>query len=99
MNIKIQSVHFDADRKLIEYATEKVNKIGHFYEHVTDGEVIMRLEKSVTRDNKVAEIKLRIPGKTLFAEEKADSFEHALDKTVEALTKQVKKEKEKQRGL
>jgi putative sigma-54 modulation protein len=42
------------------------------------------------------EVKLNIPGNQLFAKEKSDSFEAAIDSATEALRRQIKKIKEKQ---
>jgi putative sigma-54 modulation protein len=44
----------------------------------------------------VVEIKLFLPGTSLFAKEQARSFEAAADMTVEALRRQIKKTKQKQ---
>ena len=62
VNLKISSVHFDADKKLIEFIHEKVDKLANYYDKIIDGEVILKIENSRTSDNKVAEIKLLIPG-------------------------------------
>lgn len=93
MQIKVQSIHFDADRKLIEFIHEKVNKLSHFYDRIVDGEVFLRLEKANDLENKVAEIKLKIPGKVLFAKEQCRTFEEATDLAVSALKKQITKHK------
>ena len=47
------------------------------------------------RKNKITEIKLLVPGKELFAKRKCKSFEEAADETIDALKKQIIKEKEK----
>jgi putative sigma-54 modulation protein len=67
MKVKIQSLHFDADRKLLDFIDEKVNKLVTFNSSILDAEVILRLENSSTTDNKVVEIKLLVPGPDLFA--------------------------------
>jgi putative sigma-54 modulation protein len=58
-------------------------------------EVFLRIDKSQEGDNKVAEVKILIPGKELFAKKQCKTFEEATDLAVEALRKQVKKHKEK----
>ncbi|HQO86615.1 MAG TPA: HPF/RaiA family ribosome-associated protein [Bacteroidia bacterium] len=37
MKIKVQSIHFDADKNLIRFVEEKVDKLKQFYEHIIDG--------------------------------------------------------------
>lgn len=96
MNIQVNAVHFTADQKLIDFANKKVSKLDTFYEGIIGAEVIMKVVKPETNDNKVAEIKLSIPGYDyLFAEKQADSFEEAIDLTVDALRRQLSKFKEK----
>jgi putative sigma-54 modulation protein len=98
MKVKVQSIHFNADRKLLTFIEEKVDKLRQFYEDIIDSEVFLRLEKSDSAENKIAEIRVNTPGKTLFAKEQCKSFEEATDSAVEALRKQITKYKEKQRA-
>ncbi|MGC8803794.1 MAG: ribosome hibernation-promoting factor, HPF/YfiA family [Bacteroidales bacterium] len=98
MNINIQSVHFDADRKLIEFTNKKIEKLEKFYDHIVGAKVIFRLDKSSTEDNKIAEIRLEIPGNDIFAKRQCKTFEEAVDQAVDALRTQLTKHKEKQRG-
>jgi len=98
MKLKVQSIHFDADHKLLTFVEEKIEKLSHFYEDIIDGEVFLRLDKNSEKENKVAEIKLNTPGKVMFASEQCRSFEEATDNAVDALRKQIFKYKEKMRG-
>ncbi len=99
MKIKVQSIHFNADRKLLQFIEDRVVKLFQFYEHIIDGEVFLRLDKSEDTANKIAEIRLNTPGKTLFAKEQCTTFEEATDVAVEALRRQITRKKEKLRGL
>jgi putative sigma-54 modulation protein len=99
MDIKISSVHFDADKKLLEFIDKKVNKLVKFYEDIIGAEVTLRLENGQALDNKVAEIKLLIPGNDLFAKKQSKSFEESTDIVIEALRQQIVKHKEKLRGV
>ncbi len=95
MTTNIQSVHFDADKKLLDFATEKVNKLTTYYEGIISCDIIMRLDKSSTSENKLVEIKLLAKGNELFSKKQAASFEEAVDLTCEALKTQIKKYKDK----
>ena len=99
MDIKIHSVHFDADKKLIDFIESKVSKLDQFYDNIIGAEVFLRLEKDQSPANKVAEIRIQIPGSDLFAKKQADTFEESTDSAVNALRKQLTKRKAKQRGL
>ncbi len=95
MDLKIEAVHFDVDKKLVEFVEEKVQKLEHIFDNIVSGEVYLKLGHSSEKENKVAEIKLSVPGKELFAKKQCKSFEEATDLCVEALKKQVRKHKEK----
>jgi putative sigma-54 modulation protein len=98
MNIRIQSVHFTADQKLIDFTQSKVEKVVKLYDGIVGSEVILKLDKSQTDENKIAEIKLEIPGNDLFAKRQCKTFEEAVDEVIDALKKQITKHKEKHRG-
>ncbi len=95
MKVQMQSVHFDADKTLLDFIQQRLNKLEHFYDRVTDGEVILRLNNKDGVANKTVEIKLMVPGSTLFSQEDSSSFEAATDAAVEALKRQITKYKEK----
>ncbi len=95
MNIQVHSIHFDADRKLIEFIRNKVDKLRQFHDNITGGEVFLRLDKSRENENKIAEIKLSLPGRELFARKQCRSFEEAVDLSSEALRTQISKYKGK----
>jgi putative sigma-54 modulation protein len=97
MKLQVHSIHFDADRKLIDFIQRKLNKLETFYDRLVDGEVYLRLNNEGI-DNKTVEIKLKVPGSNLFAIEKARSFEAATDMATDALRMQLKKFKAKIKG-
>jgi putative sigma-54 modulation protein len=95
MKLQMHSIHFDADRKLIDFIQKKTDKLDTFYGRIIDGEVTMRLNKDETQENKLVELKVRIPGQLLFTREQAKSFEAAADMAVDAMKRQLAKQKAK----
>jgi putative sigma-54 modulation protein len=95
MKVKVNAIHFAADQKLEDFIQKKVDKLVAYNDSIIEGEVFLRLDKSDSDDNKVTEMKLRVPGKELFAKKQSKSFEQATDEVVEALRRQLKKYKEK----
>lgn len=96
MKLQIHSIHFDADVKLLDFIQKKLDKLDTFFDRIQDGEVYLRLERSDNRrENKVVEVKVNLPGTTLFASEQAETFEAATDEVLESLKQQIKKYKEK----
>lgn len=99
METNIQSIHFDADQKLIDFVNEKVSKLSHFHDKIISSDVILKLDKSSSAENKVAEIKIKIPGNDLFVKRQSKSFEKSVDESLDALANQIKRHKEKSKGL
>src|SRR5687767_14510961 len=95
MKLDIQSIHFDADHKLLEYIQRKTDKLDTFFDGIVDAVIFLRIEKNDDKENKTVELKVNIPNTTLFSREKGQSFEAATDLAVEALKSQLKKYKEK----
>ncbi|MDO9001110.1 MAG: ribosome-associated translation inhibitor RaiA [Bacteroidota bacterium] len=98
MTINIQSVHFDADRKLLDFVNEKVEKLNKYYDGIINSEVTLKLDKNDNSENKVAEIRMVSAGHEFFAKKQCASFEEATDQTCEALRSQILKYKEKIKG-
>jgi len=99
MNIQIHSVRFDADKKLIDFVHQKLEKLTQFDEDIVNAEVYLRLDKDQERENKISEIKLELPGGPLFAKKQSKTFEEATDEAIDALKKQITKHKQKKRGV
>lgn len=93
MEVKIQSLHFKANDLLEEYVQKKVSHLAHFNERIISGDVCLKLDKSSEENNKVCEIRLSIPGNDLFAKRQSNSFEKATNETVDALQKQLRRNK------
>jgi ribosome hibernation promoting factor len=98
MNVKIHSIRFDADQKLVEFIETKVEKLNQYFDNIIGVEVFLRLDKSQTAENKLVEIKLEIPGTDIFAKKQAKSFEESTDEALTAIKKQIVRYKEKLRN-
>jgi putative sigma-54 modulation protein len=95
MTTNIQSVHFDADKKLTDFINERVEKLNKFYDGIINCEIILRLDKNSNSENKIVEIKMLGKGHEFFAKKQSASFEEATDLTCDALRSQIVKHKEK----
>ena len=92
MQVDVHAVHFTADQKLVSFVENKLDKLTLFYDNIVRSEVFLKLDNTTT-ENKIAEIRITIPGKELFAKRTDRSFEGAADAAVEALRRQIRKEK------
>ncbi len=99
MEVTISSIHFKADVKLEDFIREKTAKLAKLFDGVIGCDVVLRLDAASNNENKTAEIRVMIPGNDLFAKKQARTFEEAVDNSVDALRRQVKRHKEKLRGL
>lgn len=95
MNINLQTVKFDADKRLVEFVEKKLSKIDRFAERATGADVILKLDKDAEKGNKVVSITVHIPGGDLMTEQRAKTFEEAVDNAVDVLKRQCEKHKEK----
>ena len=95
MKLQIQSIHFDADKKLLDFIQKKMDKLETFYDKIIGGEIFLKLENTNDKNNKIVNIKINIPGNDLIVKEQKPSFEEAVDTAYEVLKKQLKKQKEK----
>ena len=99
MDIRINSVRFDADIKLEQFIEKKVKKLEQYLDNIVGAEVFLKLGNSQDPENKIVEIKLSVPGNDLFVRKETKSFEESTDSAVDAMKQQLVKYKEKIRNL
>jgi len=97
MRVHTETVQFKADKKLLDFIEKKVAKLDQYFDRIIDANVFLKLENSGQVKDKIAEIKLTVPGETLIAKDSDKTFEVAIDAAVEALRRQLLKYKEKMR--
>lgn len=99
MEIKIQSIHFDATEQLHAFIEKKISKLEKSYEDINNVEVQLKVVKPATAMNKEAAVTVFVPGNKLFVEKTCDTFEESIDQCVDAMRNKLKKFKEKQRDF
>ncbi|ANE52794.1 ribosome hibernation-promoting factor, HPF/YfiA family [Flavisolibacter tropicus] len=96
MNVHIQTVHFDADSKLIAHVEEKLAKLTQFHDRIIKVDVFLKLDNVVhTIKDKIAEIRVHVPRADFFVKSTSKSFEVSFDEAFESLVNQIKRKKEK----
>jgi putative sigma-54 modulation protein len=95
MDIKMHSIRFDADQKLLSFIDTKIKKLPTVYDDIMGAEVFLRLDNDEDRENKLVEIKLDVKGQTVFARKQCKTFEEATDLSIDALKRQLVKRKTK----
>ncbi len=98
MEIKIQSIHFDATEKLQAFIEKKVAKLEKSFEDIQKVEVQCKVTKPATAQNKEVSLNVVVPGTTLFVEKTSDTFEESTDMCIDSMKVQLQKFKEKLRN-
>lgn len=93
MEIRVQSIKFNADQKLLDFVDKKLAKLPKFYDEITDVEVTMSLLQE--HENKNVRVHVRIPGNDIVIERNAKTFEDALVDCVDILKDKLVRAKEK----
>jgi ribosomal subunit interface protein len=99
MNIKIQSIKFDADKKLVDYVEAKLSKLNKYNEEITTIEVYLKLDTNHAEGNKKVEVMIPLSGSDVFVERQGKRFEEAVDLCVDALKMSLTKNKEKAKKI
>ena len=95
MNIQIQSIHFSATSKLKSFLQKKVQKLLIVDDSIINANVYLKLEKPESYDNKIVDVKVHSKMGEYFASKQSDSFEESTDLVIQALRKQILKNKGK----
>lgn len=98
MEIKIQSIHFDATEKLQAFIDKKVAKLEKTFEDIQKVDVQCKVVKPATAQNKEVSLTVTVTGSTLFVEKTSDTFEESTDLCVDSMKVQLQKFKEKMRN-
>ena len=93
MNTIINTAKFTADEKLEKFINDKVAKLDRLIDRAVKCEVFLKIDKPESENNKIAEMRLYVPGNDLFVIKQADSFEQAVADCVDALKVQIEKYK------
>lgn len=93
MKIKIQSLHFKAGRLLEEKIRQKIDKLDSFQRLTGTCDVILKAAKPGLVNRRSCEIRIYVPGRTLYASRSAPHFEAACGKAVTAIRKQFLKKR------
>ena len=98
MELRIQSVNFEASEQLKAFAEKKINKLVRYTDDIIQSEMIMKVIKPDAPNNKEVSVKINIKNGEVFASKVSDTFEESIDLCMEALEKQIIRTKEKKSG-
>lgn len=97
MDVKIQTVRFNGDEKLIDLVRRKVEKLETFHDKITKIDVFLKLDNVVhALKDKIVEVRVHVPKHDFFVKASSKSFEESFESAYLAMVNQLKKHKEKQ---
>ena len=99
MNKRIEAIHFSADQKLTDFIDGKLDKLEQYYDRIIDCHVMLKLENSGQVKDKVAEVKLAVPGDVLIAKSTTKAFESSIDEVSDILRRRLIRHKERSRSF
>lgn len=94
MNVSFTARHFDASKRLHDHSLQAVNKLTKFYDGILDCDIIMQPTKDHDEPQS-AELTVKVARDLLQASEKAPTYEQALNKAIDNMSRQLKKYKNK----
>lgn len=92
MQITVKGKQIDLTDSLKNYASEKMGKMSRYFDHMISAEVCLSIE----RNWHVAEITVFGEGFDMRGEEKSTDMYNSIDRVIEKLERQLKKQKGKQ---
>ncbi len=96
MNVQIQTVHFDADTRLLSHVNSKIEKMRTFHDQIIAVEVYLKLDNLAHQiKDKIAEIKVYVPKHSYFVKQSSKGFEESFDRAFDSMVNQLKRQKEK----
>ena len=91
MQLTISGHKLDVTPPLKQYVTDKMDRIGRHFDHVTDTSVVLHVEKT----RHLAEATINTKGTSFHANAQADDMYAAIDALTDKLDRQVRRHKEK----
>lgn len=93
MEVRLQAVNTGTPSGLQEFAQKKLERLERFDDSILYAEVTLK-ETGHPEREKNASVRLARPGADYFAEKEGKNFEEAIDQCIDALKKQIEKNRE-----
>lgn len=91
MEIRIAGRHIQVTDAMKDYAKKKLSHLERYFGHIIEAHVIMNVEKNVHK----IEVVLHTNVGKIFGEEKTNDMYTSIDKVLEKMEVQLKRQKEK----
>lgn len=96
MDVRIQAIHFEVSDRLVDFINKKADRLARRFPSIANVDVNLKVVKPETAMNKEVVLRVSTPQSAeVVATKLADSFEEAYDLALEAVERQLEKNKEK----
>lgn len=95
MKVYMQAIGFSANESLEDYLNEKLSKLDNYFDQIVAANVFLKLDNNNSKDNKIVEVKLEVPGDDIVVTKNGVEFTEAIDLAMDTLKRLVIKKKEK----
>lgn len=95
MKVNVHAVNFNVDGKLVDFIQERMDKLEKYYDKVVSSDVFLKVTNISEKENKIAEIKIHVPGDDFVIKKQCKTFEEAVDQCIESAERLLLKRKEK----
>jgi len=92
MKIDIHAKNMHVEKDLSDFINKKVGKLMTFHSYILDTAVYLKDEGVLQKE---VQLKLNIKNQTLVCKEKGETYEQALERTVDAMKRLLEKSKQK----
>lgn len=98
MKVNVHAVNFNVDRKLVSFVQTRLDKLEKYYDRVVCSDVFFKLDNTSEKTNKIAEIKINVPGDEFIVKKQCKTFEEAVELAAESMERLLMKRKQKVRA-
>lgn len=98
MKVNVHAVNFTVDRKLVGYVQGRLDKLDKYYDRVVCSDVFFKVDNNNLKENKIAEVKISVPGDEFVVKKQCKSFEEAVEQAAGSMERLLMKRKQKIRA-
>jgi putative sigma-54 modulation protein len=98
MKVNVHAVNFNVDGKLVDFIQERMDKLEKYYDKIVSSDLFLKVENISEKENKIAEIKIHVPGDDFVIKKQCKTFEEAVEQCAESAERLLVKRKEKIRA-
>lgn len=98
MKVNVHAVNFNVDRKLVGYAQARMDKLEKYYDRVVFSDVFFKLDNTSAKVNKIAELKVSVPGDEFIVKKQCKTFEEAVELAADSMERLLMRRKQKIRA-